>query len=231
MPLVTRTGKGEKLSIAEMDGNLTYLDNRVSYASMISTLANKETVDIVDAIEGTSIPDDATESYTKTIPLSFESPTLLYVAVQAHSIGVTSAGQVLPITLGITNAGGNLNSSNPGDMNSTVRFIVTPDYTEARLSGALVISGSYVNELGQAIPATIEAPTYQQQNNILFGVYFATAKGIGYDSTSGVDFQTNSVLKSAYIDSENNLVLLLKKRASTTSATWTSLKLNVYNIS
>lgn len=31
MALITREGKGEKLTISEMDGNLTYLDNKVPY--------------------------------------------------------------------------------------------------------------------------------------------------------------------------------------------------------
>jgi hypothetical protein len=31
MPLITRQEKGEKLTIQEMDGNLTYLDNKVPY--------------------------------------------------------------------------------------------------------------------------------------------------------------------------------------------------------
>jgi hypothetical protein len=31
MPLITRTEKGSKLTIEEMDGNLTYLDNKVPY--------------------------------------------------------------------------------------------------------------------------------------------------------------------------------------------------------
>ena len=43
MPLVTRTGKGSKLSIAEMDGNLTYLDNKVPYKVYTALLTQSGT--------------------------------------------------------------------------------------------------------------------------------------------------------------------------------------------
>jgi hypothetical protein len=137
-----------------------------------------------------------------------------------------------PLTLGLSsnNHFNNLGAVSTGDANSQLRFIVTPDYTTTRVSG--VLTDVFLrNESNVAPPLMIEAPTYTQNNGTLFGIYAGTTTGAGYTSDSGVNLQGNTVIKSMYINNDGNLVLLLKKRSSTTSATWTSLKLNVYNIS
>jgi hypothetical protein len=229
MPLITREGKGSKLTIAEMDGNLTYLQGLSTPKMLVSTLENKELVNIINATEGTSIPDSSTAEYQKTIPLSFIDPTLLYVAV-IHS-ELNPSININPLDLGISSISiSSVAGYSTGDAPSRLRFIVTNDYTTTRLSG--VLADSFLrNESNVTPPLMIEAPTYTQNNGTLFGIYAGTTTGAGYTSDSGVNLQGNSVIKSMYINNDGNLVLLLKKRSSTTSATWTSLKLNVYNIS
>jgi hypothetical protein len=229
MALTTRTGKGSKLTIQEMDGNLTYLEGLSTPRMLVTALENKETVDIIDALEGTSIPDGATDSYQKTIPLSFTDPTLLYVGV-VHTY-LNQSLSIQPLDLGISSNGtGFISGFSTGDANSRLRFIVTPDYTRSRLAGVLA-DGFFKDELNNTMPLMLEAPTYLQQNGTLYGIYAGSGRGVGYSSDSGVNLQAHSVIKSMYIDNSGNLVLLLKKKSSTTSATWTSLKLNVYNIS
>ena len=229
MPLITRTENGSKLTIAQMDGNLTYLEGLSTPKMLVSTLENKVLVNIIDAIEGTAIPDSSTAEYQKTIPLSFTNPTLLYVAV-IHT-EVSPSININPINLGISSDSSYfINGFSTGDAPSKLRFIVTNDYTTTRIGGVLA-DGFLKNESNVTPPLMIEAPTYVQNNGTLFGVYGPTTGGAGYTSDSGVNFQGSSVIKSMYINNDGNLVLLLKKRSSTTSVTWTNLKLNVYNIS
>jgi hypothetical protein len=230
MPLVTRTGKGSKLSIAEMDGNLTYLEGLSTPRMLVTALENKETVDIIDALEGNSIPDGSTAEYQKTIPLSFRSPTLLYVAVIYNNVDFSMA--INPLDLGITSTGFNFQSGvSTGDSPSRLRFIVTPDYTTTRVAGVLVDT-RLQDETGNPMPTMIEAPTYLQNNGTLFGVYVGLGTyGAGYSSSNSMYTQGHSVIKSMYINDDGNLVVLFKKRSSTASETWTRLQFNVYDIS
>lgn len=53
-----------------------------------------DVIDIVNAVEGTSIPDGASATYTKTIPLPFTAPTTVFGCLLASSYtpGTVSAG-------------------------------------------------------------------------------------------------------------------------------------------
>jgi hypothetical protein len=202
------------------------------FRAMYDMAANAQSVSILNALEGTSIPDGASDSYTKTIPLPFVNPDLVYCAVQNGSFNTSYAFN--PITFGFTTSS-SINFSATGTSSSNLRFIVTNNYTEARIAGTNLLGGTirYIDDSGVTIPAGIDFPTYSQQNNNLIGVYLGPGGllgTLGYTSSSLINNQSHSVLKSAYING-NNLILLFKKRVVTTSELWTILNINVYNIS
>lgn len=60
MPLITRTGKGSKLTIAEMDGNLTYLDNKVPYKVYTVLLSQSGTDDPVATVLENTLGEEIT---------------------------------------------------------------------------------------------------------------------------------------------------------------------------
>ena len=203
------------------------------FRAMYDMAINVQSVSILNALEGTSIPDGASDSYTKTIPLPFVNPDLVYCVIQSRNF--FNQGFV-PITFGFTTQGAGFITTG-STSNSDLRFIVTNNYTEVRIAGINRLDGissptKFIDDSGVTIPGGIDFPTYSQQNNNLVGIYSGpggTSGILGYTSSSGA-FQSHSVLKSAYING-NNLVLLFKKRIVTTSELWTILNINVYNIS
>lgn len=204
-----------------------------TFRAMYDMAINVQSVSILNALEGTSIPDGASDSYTKTIPLPFVNPDLVYCVIQSRNF--FNQGFV-PITFGFTTQGAGFITTG-STSNSDLRFIVTNNYTEVRIAGINRLDGissttKFIDDSGVTIPGGIDFPTYSQQNNNLVGIYSGpggTSGILGYTSSSGA-FQSHSVLKSAYING-NNLVLLFKKRILTTSELWTRLNINVYNIS
>jgi hypothetical protein len=205
------------------------------FRAMYDMAINVQSISILNALEGTSIPDGESDSYTKTIPLPFVNPDLVYCAVQARHMNNNSGG-FSPITFGFTTSNVFFTSSSGSTANGDIRFIVTNNYTEVRLAGLNRLEGTvfkFVDNLGVEIPGGIDFPSYSQQNNNLIGVYntnLGVGGVLGYTSSSLNILQSHSVLKSAYING-NNLVLLFKKRIVTTSELWTRLNINVYNIS
>jgi hypothetical protein len=58
MPLITRQEKGSKLTIEEMDGNLTYLDNKVPYKVYTALLTQTGTDDPVATVLENTIENE-----------------------------------------------------------------------------------------------------------------------------------------------------------------------------
>jgi len=92
MPIVTRTGKGSKLTIAEMDDNLTTLDNQ-SFKDGVYTITSGSRTDSITALASGSIEIKSSQEgdgsvTTETlgfIPKNFEIDTIVvgtYTGVQ-----------------------------------------------------------------------------------------------------------------------------------------------------
>lgn len=92
MALVTRTGKGSKLTIAEMDGNLTTLDNQ-SFKDGVYTITSGSRTDSITALASGSIEvksllagdGSVTAELLTFSPRSFETDTIVvgtYTGVQ-----------------------------------------------------------------------------------------------------------------------------------------------------
>jgi len=92
MAIVTRTGKGSKLTIGEMDGNLTTLDNQ-SFKDGVYTITSGSRTDSITALASGSIEiksllagDGSVTAETLTFsPTSFEEDTIVegtYTGVQ-----------------------------------------------------------------------------------------------------------------------------------------------------
>ena len=197
-------------------------------------------IDIVNALEGTAIPDGASATYTKTIPLPFTAPTAVFGCLLASSYtpGTVSAGLKDPAyAYGITSSGSQTayTGAGIGPYNTEVRFVAYPDYLESFRAQTYINAGGYaeVNESGVYLPGGFEGPTYTNLNGTMIGIYngpFSTGRGIGFSSLSAGYAQEHTVVKAIYI-SGNNLVLDLKKRAATSGDTWTKLQFRVYNFS
>ena len=68
----------------------------------------------------------------------------------------------------------------------------------------------------------------------MIGKYTFTNRSIGYSSDNTANTQNHSVLKSAYLDNSgvvSTLILILKKYQPTTGLTWSTLRMNVYDLS
>ena len=204
------------------------------------------TYNITDAIEGTSIPNGVSDSYTKTIPLnSFTSAITTALVVfnafevadncftftfycPANGYGVTSPGA--PSLNGAGTLGYTM-------LESVVRLLVTNDYTKTLrpqpFSNTPIVGFKEVDENGAALISGTN-PNYSEIGGTLIGSYAYTNLGVGYTSDNSVNSQNNSVIKSAYLDTSGptpNLVLLLKKKIATVGINWASLEMNVYDLS
>ena len=196
-------------------------------------------IDIVNALEGTAIPDGASATYTKTIPLPFTAPTAVFGCLLASSYtpGTVSGGfKDNAYAYGITSSGSQTSYTGAGigPYNTEVRFVAYPDYLKSFRAQTYINSGSFVevNESGVNLPGGFEGPTYTNLNGTMIGIYsgvFSVGRGIGFSSLSAYA-QEHTVVKAFYI-SGNNLVLDLKKRAATSGETWTKLQFRVYNFS
>ena len=175
-------------------------------------------VNVINATEGTSIPDGASATYIKTIPLGFATvPTKVLAVFSVNSIAPMNNTLAPPYLYGVTSDGrtGYSPSSTTAALDSTLRMLVTSDYTQAKRA-QVVYPGSppEVDENGNSFPAInilgyTDFPT-------LFGVYNnGTNRGMGYTNSDPSNTQSHSVIKSAYL-SGNNLVIMFKKRAATT---------------
>ena len=209
-------------------------------------LAQKEAnniIDIVNALEGTSIPDGASATYTKTIPLPFTAPTTVFGCLLASSCTPATLGGGLKdpsFGFGISSSGSQSTSTGlgVGPYNTEVRFVAYPNYLESFRAQTYINGGggspyNEVNESNVALPGGFEGPSYTDLNGTMIGVYngpFSTGRGIGFTSASALVAQEHTVVKAIYI-SGNNLVLELKKRAATSGQTWTKLQFRVYNFS
>jgi hypothetical protein len=199
---------------------------------------------ITDAIEGTSIPNGGTDGYTKTIPLNSVSSPATTVLVVFNSYEVaTNLGtfdSACPSNgYGVTTPGAqSLNGQGTFGypmLESVVRLLVTNNYTKTLRPQSFrnVSPNGEVNENGVLLN-TGTNPNYSDIGGTLIGSYAITNLGIGYTSDNSVNSQNNSVIKSAYLDNSGptpNLVLLLKKKIPTVGINWSSLQINVYDLS
>jgi hypothetical protein len=224
--------------------------NLAGGGSPFSALINTPTaiVDIKNALEGISIPDGATDNYTKTIPIGMNPTTALCVLL-INSLGNgCSLDFSGPLTYGVASTAtvGNLGSipsipdpndalSLNGKNESGLRILVNNNFLEAKRAQSRIAgfaSFGEVDEDGITLPGGLNL-SYTQLNNNLFGRYngpFSGTGSIGLTSSSSNNPQDNSLLKSAYI-SGGNLVLLLKKISATSGETWDRLQFRVYDLS
>ena len=202
------------------------------------------TCNITNAVEGTSIPDGATDQYVKTIPLTGLGSNVttalvvfnIYEAFSSTSIGAPANG------FGVT-SGGFSPSDGRGSSGFTysmvevgARLLVTANFQDAKRPQTFVNVGPgarEVNETGaDLIPGT--NPNYTQIGGTMIGKYSFTNRSIGYSSDNTANTQNHSVLKSAYLDNSgvvSTLILILKKYQPTTGLTWSTLRMNVYDLS
>jgi len=107
MAIVTRTGKGSKLTISEMDGNLTTLDNQ-SFKDGVYTITSGSRTDSITALASGSIEiksllagDGSVTAETLTFsPTSFEEDTIVegtYTGVQP--IGGNGTGLTVTVVV------------------------------------------------------------------------------------------------------------------------------------
>lgn len=193
--------------------------------------------DILNALEGPSIPDSATDNYTKTIPLGF-SPTTALCVLLADSLAPNATIMKGPaFTYGVSTSGIVEQESIIDVQRETViRILVNNNYQDAKRAQSNFNSFSEFNQFtevdenGIAVPGG-NALSYVEMSNTLIGRYNG-AFGPGSIGRSSINnyAQDNSILKSAYI-SGSNLVLLLKKTSATTGEMWTNLKFRVYDLS
>jgi hypothetical protein len=175
-------------------------------------------VNVINATEGTSIPDGASATYIKTIPLGFATvPTKVLAVFSVNSIAQMNNVSNQPYLYGVTSEGrtGYSPSSTTAAIDSPLRMLVTSDYTQAKRA-QLMSPGSppEADENGNSFP-TINILGYTDFPT-LFGVYNnGTNRGMGYTNSDPNNTQSHSVIKSAYL-SGNNLVIMFKKRAATT---------------
>lgn len=215
-----------------------------SFSSLLNPA--KGTIDIINALEGTSIPDGSTATYTKTVPLPFTAPTAVFGCVQANSTSIAFNTQPFfsaPFNYGI------IASDNPpyypasvvpgANGSSPVRFVAFQNYTQSFRAQSYPYVGTFteVDENGSPIIGgtftLIDGPTYTELNGTMIGVYngpFSSGRGFGMSSSDSLNSQEHSVIKAIYI-SGNNLVFNFKKRIATTGETWTRFKFTVYNFS
>jgi hypothetical protein len=174
-------------------------------------------VNVINATEGTSIPDGASATYIKTIPLGFATvPTKVLAVFSANSVAQMNNSSAQPYLYGVSSTGRDFSpSSTSAAIDSALRMLVTSDYTQAKRA-QMVYPGSpsEVDENGNTFP-TINILGYTNFPT-LFGVYNnGTNYGMGYTNSNPNKTQSHSVIKSAYL-SGNNLVIMFKKRAATT---------------
>ena len=233
--------KGSRLTTAEMDENFNYLDGKAN--PFQAFLAQKEAdhiIDIVDALEGVSIPDGASATYTKTIPLPFTAPTTVFGCLLGDSCtpgGLSEGFTDSPFSFGITSGGSQRSATGPGTgpYNKELRFVAFTDYTKSFRAQTYLNLSSYneVDENNVSLPGGFEGATYTDLNGTMIGVYngpFSTGRGIGFTDASAFVAQEHTVVKAIYI-SGNNLVLNLKKKSATSGQNWTKLQFRVYNFS
>ena len=198
-------------------------------------------VNVINAIEGTSIPDGASDLYIKTIPLGFTTPATKALAViSVNSINPNGGSSITSpaYTYGVSSQGiSNLPVSDVNKaLDSSLRMLVTLNYTEAVRAQQLLNGGSFCEEDENAICIPTNNILSYTTHPTLFGVYSSNKIGIGYTSSSVFLAQTHSVIKSAYL-SGNNLVIMFKKRAATSGETFstavygnTAIYLRVYKL-
>ena len=180
-------------------------------------------VNVIDALEGTSIPDSPSASYIKTISLGFNTiPTKVLAIISTGSLPSLNYYNGEPYTYGVSSNGidtGNIPQSNPTLFDSKARLLVTTDYTQTKRTQQYSMAGGEINETGNGFP-DYNILSYTQFPT-LFGVYAFANVGVGYTSSSSVTTQTHSVIKSAYL-SGNNLVIMFKKMTPTSNETFSN---------
>ena len=201
------------------------------------------TCNITNAVEGTSIPDGATDQYVKTIPLTglgsnVTTALVVFNSYEAfNSASMYAAGNGFGVT-----SGGFSSLDGQGSIGFTynmvevgARLLVTANFQDAKRTQSFPNGGSAreVNETGKdLIPGT--NPNYTQIGGTMIGKYSFTNRSIGYSSDNTANTQNHSVLKSAYLDNSgvvSTLILILKKYQPTTGLTWSTLRMNVYDLS
>lgn len=198
-------------------------------------------VNVINAIEGTSIPNGASDSYIKTIPLGFTTPAtkaLAVISVNSVSPGSSSTINNSAYTYGVSSQGTtslSVNSINKA-LDTSFRMLVTSDYTETLRAQLFLNETSIYEEDENAVRIPTNNILSYTDHPTLFGVYSSNKVGIGYTSSNQVLPQTHSVIKSAYL-SGNNLVIMFKKRAATSGETFstgvysnTAIYLRVYKL-
>ena len=212
------------------------------FQTFLAEKGDNNIIDIVSALEGTSIPDGASATYTKTIPLPFTAPTAVFGCLLASSSTPSGLGAGLKdpaFGYGISSSGSQTSYTGPGSgpYNTEIRFVAFPNYLKSFRAQTYInaLGGAFseVNESNVPLPGGFEGPTYTELNGTMIGIYngaFSAGRGIGFSSASASVAQEHTVVKAIYING-NNLVLDLKKRAATSGQTWTKLQFRVYNFS
>jgi len=201
------------------------------------------TCNITNAVEGTSIPNGATDQYIKTIPLTGLGSNVTTALVVFNSYEAFSSASInTPANgFGVT-SGGFYSLDGQGSSGFTysmvevgARLLVTTNYQDAKRPQSLPNAGAAkeVNETGVDLIAGTN-PNYTQIGGTMIGKYNLSNRSIGYSSDNTANTQNHSVLKSAYLDNSgvvSTLILILKKYQATTGLTWSTLRMNVYDLS
>ena len=182
-----------------------------------------------DALEGSSVPDGASDTYTKTYNLSADIPWG-YVIITANSgqpnDNITTSSLAIrstyfgELTASFTNGGASPLTTNVLDQFMKIAFYVNHNYTDAKTLYSVTDSNRDRNEDGSSRPNTF-LKTYTQLGNTLVGYYG------GISNVGVIQRQASSVLKSAWLDGQN-LVMSFKKFASTSGATFNNDKFCVF---
>jgi hypothetical protein len=199
------------------------------------------TVNIIDALEGTSIPNGATDSYIKTIPLNAYSNAITTALVVFNAFETfafpnnSQTGNGYGVTSGGCNPLAGQGALGYPMVEACTRLLVVADYSKTLRPQSLgnVGAAQEVDENGTSLNSGTN-PNYSEIGGTLIGYYVISSNGIGYTSDDSALTQNNSVIKSAYLDTSvatPNLVLLMKKTKATVSVNWASLEMNVYDLS
>lgn len=182
-----------------------------------------------NALEGNSVPDGASDTYTKTYNLSAEIPWGYFLSISNSGIwGTNSVMSDLSIR---STYFGSLTATYETDVGAptiysivdgyNIGLYVTQDYTVSRRLFSSITSDRDKREDGTSFPTGTFLKTYTELGNTLIGYYG------GLQNIANIQKNAKSVLKSMWLDGQN-LVMSFKKFASTSGATFNEDKFCVF---
>jgi hypothetical protein len=184
-----------------------------------------------NALEGSTVPDGESETYTKTYNLSAEIP-FGYVIFIANSGSWAINNVISNLELRSTvfgkltgindNGAGTLITASVFDTFTTGLY-VTQDYTQTRrlINSSSSATGRDRREDGTNFPNTTFLKTYTELGNTILG-YYSGISNIGI-----IQKDAKSALKSAWL-SNGSLVMSFKKFAATSGATFNNEQFCVF---